>query len=64
MTIFKTAILSFALTACTPAYQHWLTDEEDANLKAKCEHAECVMVRGAFWLEIKEFIYSLSGPRI
>ena len=47
------AVATFVAGCATP-YKHWLTDEEDADLRAKCEFAQCVMVPGEIWLKIMQ----------
>ena len=48
--------LGIVLGGCATPYQHWLTDEEDAELRAQCEHAQCVMVPGEIWMRVLQVL--------
>jgi len=52
------AVATFVAGCATPApvYERWLTEEEDAALRAQCEHAQCVMVPGEIWARVLQVL--------
>ena len=65
-------IFSTVVAGCTtpppvvppPVYQHWLSDQEDADFRAQCEGKGCVIVPGDLWERIKEALAKAMGTAI
>jgi hypothetical protein len=65
-------IFSTVVAGCTtpppivppPVYQHWLSDQEDADFRAQCEGKDCVIVPGVLWERIKEALARAMGTAI
>ena len=61
----RAALFVLLLAACATPYQHWLTDDEDASLRASCEPVGgCVAVPERLWEKIKDLIMRMSGTTI
>jgi len=62
----KAFVLIVALAGCaTPPQERWLTAEEDAEMRAKCEPVGgCAMVPMPLWNQIEKLLRSLAGTSI
>jgi hypothetical protein len=57
----KPLLLCLLLAGCaTPPEQRWLTKEEDAELRAKCEGQSCVILPGAVFQQLVERLRMLG----
>jgi hypothetical protein len=56
------AFLIILMPAC--ASDRYLTAAEDAALRAKCEATDCAIVPMPLWIQIQQFIRSMSGTAI
>lgn len=48
------------LGSCAAPEQRWLTKEEDADLKAKCEHQNCVVIPAGVLQQLMERLRGMS----
>jgi hypothetical protein len=56
------AFMIILMPAC--ASDRYLTADEDAELRAKCEPATCAVIPMPLWIQIEQFIRSMSGTAI
>ena len=58
----KTLLLCLCLAGC--AQDRYLTAEEDAELRAKCEATNCAIVPMPLWIQIEALIKRFAGTEI
>ena len=59
------AILGIFATGCASTPDRWLTAEEDADLRSKCEpHGGCTAIPKPLWDRIEQLIRSMAGTAI
>ena len=55
----------FSIAGCASQPERWLTAEEDADLRAKCEpHGGCVAVPNPVWQQIEMLLRRMGGTAI
>ena len=57
----KALLLCLMLAGCASAPQRYLTEAEDAELRAKCEPHGCAAVPWPIWQKIEQLLKAMAG---